>query len=200
MPLDALVAAARETLTRLLGLRTVPVIDVITDRVFDQGRLVDAGRRLGDRELGTVLVGERPTTFAEECPGERDFGFRVAGLRDTVRLMVWDPRELADDDALPDRREPVEAVFSPSRTCVGVVTATALALAAGSLGDGEFIDAEISMLRQPEPDPTRMIELTRLPDRGDDFAARCERFMRQFPRLNGWPRDVRLPRGPDATG
>ncbi|MDX3558182.1 hypothetical protein ACSCB1_02930 [Streptomyces europaeiscabiei] len=200
VPLDALVATTRETLVRLLGLRAVPVIDVIADRRFDQGIPVDAGRRLGDQELGAVLVGERVPGPPVEDPSERDFDFCVAGSRDMVRLMMFDPHEHLGHEAPYEKREPVEAVFSPTRTCVGVVTAAALALAVGSLGDGEFIDAEVSLLQAPEPDPARMIELTRLPDRGDDFAARCERFMRQFARLNGWPRDVRLPPVPEAAG
>lgn len=200
VPLDVLVAAARETLARLLGLNAVPVIDVMADRKFDQGHLVDTGRHLRHREHGAVLIGERSTGSQGECPSERDLGFCVAGLGDTVRLLVYDPWELLDPEAPHERVEPVEAVFSPARTCVGVVTATALALTAGSLGKGEFVDAEISMLPSPEPDPSRMIELTRLSDRGDDLVPRCERFMRQFARLNGWPRDVRIPRGPETVG
>ncbi|MEE1758746.1 hypothetical protein [Streptomyces sp. SP18BB07] len=188
VPVDGLVATARETLARLLGMGTLPVIHVIADRVFDQGCLVDEGRRLGPRELGAVLVG----ACGAGSPTERDLAFRVAGAQDTVGLIMWDPCEPADQEARQEHREPVHAVFSPTRTCVGVVTATALALAAGSLGGGEF-GAEISMLESAESDPARMIELTRLRDRGDDFPARCERFMRQFTRLNGWPRDVRLP-------
>ncbi|MDX3612537.1 hypothetical protein OG920_45270 [Streptomyces europaeiscabiei] len=200
VPLDALVTTARETLARLLGLRAIPVIDVIADRRFDQGSPVDAGRRLRDQELGAVLVGERVPGSPVEDPSERDFAFCVAGSRDMVRLMMFDPHEHLDHEAPHEKRGPVEAVFSPTRTCVGVVTAAALALAVGSLGDGEFIDAEVSLLQAPESNPARMIELTRLPDRGDDFGARCERFMRQFARLNGWPRDVRLPPGPEAGG
>ncbi|QFQ94925.1 hypothetical protein F9278_00460 [Streptomyces phaeolivaceus] len=197
VPLDRLVATARETWARLLGLRTVPGIDVITDRRFVQGRLVDAGRPLAPRELGTVLVG----ACGGESPSGLDLAFRVAGSGDTVGLIEWDPCESTDQstDQSTDHelrqghREPVHAVFSPTRTCVGVVTATALALAAGSLGGGEFADAEIPMLEPSEPDPARMIERTRLPDRGDDRTARCERFMRQFTRLNGWPQEARLP-------
>lgn len=83
----------------------------------------------------------------------------------------------------------IEAIFTPTRTCVGVVSATALALAAASCGGGEFFD-EITMLQPPEPDVRRVIERTRLADRGTTFADRCERYMRQFGHLNGWPSDV----------
>jgi hypothetical protein len=50
---------------------------------------------------------------------------------------------------------------------------------------------------EPVNDPERFIELTstRAPvNRGETgFTARCEQFLRQFPRLDGWPADVSLP-------
>lgn len=199
VPLDVLVDAAGKTLARLLGMQAAPVIEVVTERKSERGRPVHEGRCLLRQELGTLLIGERPTHSAGQRPHERDFDFRVAGGEDTVGLIVFDPCEVLDHQASNEQLEPVEAVFSPPRTCVGVVTATALALAAGSLGGGRFVDAEISMLPRPESNPARMVELTRLPDRGDDFVERCERFMRQFARLNGWPRDVRLPPGPETA-
>ncbi|MEN3608400.1 hypothetical protein AAH979_02555 [Plantactinospora sp. ZYX-F-223] len=55
----------------------------------------------------------------------------------------------------PDLPEPdggVRAVSSSYRTCVSVVVATALALAAAVLTGGEFGDEEIRMLR-PVPPP-----------------------------------------------
>ncbi|MFF5361923.1 hypothetical protein ACFY4I_21395 [Streptomyces scabiei] len=202
VPLDGLVLAAEERSARLLGLNTAPVIDVIADRRMEQGRVVDEGRRLSRRARGTELFGERAGGSDDERAGERDIAFRVAGHEDIVRLLVFDPSDVPGPDgheAADGQREPVEAVFSPSRTCVGVVTASALALAVADLGGGEFVDAEIRMLPSREPHPRRMIERTRLPDRGDDFAARCERFVRQFARLNGWPRAVHLPLGRQAA-
>ncbi|MFM9588115.1 hypothetical protein ACKI1J_01255 [Streptomyces scabiei] len=202
VPLDGLVRAAEETLARLLGLTAAPVIDVVADRGIEQGRVVDEGRRLSRRERGTELIGERVRGCDDETAGERDLGFLVAGYEDIVRLLVFDPGEMPGHEghvAADGQHEPVEAIFSPSRTCVGVVTATALALAAADLGGGEFVDAEIRMLPSREPHPGRMIERTQLRDRGDDFAARCERFVRQFARLNGWPRTVHQPLGRQAA-
>ncbi|MDX3520087.1 hypothetical protein [Streptomyces scabiei] len=212
VPLDGLVLAAEETLARLLGLTAAPVLDVIADRRIEQGRVVEPGRRLSRRERGTELIGERvggSELIAErvggsddERTGARDLDFLVAGYEDIVRLLVFDPDEVPAQEghvAADGQREPVEAVFSPSRTCVGVVTATALALAVADLGGGEFVDAEIRMLPSREPHPGRMIERTGLPDRGDDFTARCARFMRQFARLNDWPRTVRQPPGRQAA-
>lgn len=202
VPLDGLVLAAEETSARLLGLTTAPVIDVIADRRIEQGRVVGEGRRLSRRERSTELIGERAGGSDDERAGGRDIAFLVAGHEDVVRLLVFDPGGVPGregHEAADGQREPVEAVFSPSRTCAGVVTATALALAVADLGGGEFVDAEIRMLPSREPHPGRMIERTRLPDRGDGFAARCERFMRQFARLNGWPRTVHLPPGRQAA-
>ncbi|MEU5200561.1 hypothetical protein AB0G86_42055 [Streptomyces scabiei] len=202
VPLDGLVLAAEETSARLLGPTTAPVIDVIADRRIEQGRVVDEGRRLSRPERGTELIGERVGGCDDERAGERDIAFLVAGHEDIVRLLVFDPGEVPGHEghvAADGQREPVEAVFSPSRTCVAVVTATALAPAVADLGGGEFVDAEIRMLPSREPHPGRMIERTRLPDRGDDFAARCARFMRQFARLNGRPRAVHLPLGRQAA-
>ena len=45
------------------------------------------------------------------------------------------------------------------------------------------------MLDRVAWDPARFIEAARLTDGAGDFEARCEQFMWQFPRLNGWPRD-----------
>jgi hypothetical protein len=82
----------------------------------------------------------------------------------------------------------IEAIVSPARTCVGVVLATAIALGAASASGGDFIDMEIVMLDEVSWDPAEFTELARLTDGAGDFAARCEQFMRQFPRLNGWPK------------
>lgn len=86
----------------------------------------------------------------------------------------------------------VDAVFSPTRTCVGVVLPTALSLAAADRGCGDFVDLEIRMLEPGELDPARFVGRTRLAESETGFDVQCERFMRQFTRLAGWPRDVSL--------
>ncbi|MFB4283445.1 hypothetical protein ACBJ59_49645 [Nonomuraea sp. MTCD27] len=79
----------------------------------------------------------------------------------------------------------IEAIFTPTRTCVGVVSATALALAAESCSGGTFVDDEIMMLQPTAPDAHRVVERTRLTHSGTTFEHCCERYMRQFEHLNG---------------
>jgi hypothetical protein len=62
----------------------------------------------------------------------------------------------------PDFGAPIEAVVSPTRTCVGVVVATAVALGAAIASGGRFVDTEIGMLGRHEWDPARFIDRARL--------------------------------------
>ena len=68
--------------------------------------------------------------------------------------------------------------------------ATDLSLAAADHGCGAFLDHQIRMLEPGEPCPARFGERTRSSGPGTDFALQCERFMRQFARPEGWPRDI----------
>lgn len=169
--LEELVTGARDTLGRLLGIDDPPVIGVFADRQWGDTGLAYAGRRLGTAEQRSLMVAEH----------DRDAPVDLSSRR---RLHFVTP---AGDGAAAWASDHVEPWFSPRRTCVGVVVATALALAAADRGRGEFVDINIFMLEPPENDPERVIELTRLPDRGPDFGPRCERYLRQFTNLNGWP-------------
>ena len=194
VPLDLLVAAARDTLTQLLGLSAAPAIEVTARRRYQRGEVVDAGHLLSEDELASELVG----THLLGPPLERSsasFDFGLRGYHDFVRLMVFDHCDPLDPGGEDNHVDAVDACFMPQRTCVGVLLATALALAAATRGDGEFVDIEISMLEPPVGDPVRVIELTKLPDAGDDFETRCVRYMRQFPNLDGWPADPSLTSG-----
>ena len=61
-------------------------------------------------------------------------------------------------------------------------------------GCGEFLDLEIRMIDPLESEPSIFTQCTRLKERGTDFDLQCERYLRQFTRLDGWPRDVSLAR------
>lgn len=166
------VDAAGATMCELLGLESVPAIGVFAQPLYELGQRVHPGRRMSDRDLAADMIGGRMSAG--------HFDFRLAGRGDLARFIV------VGDEGMTD------AVFSPTRTCAGVVLATALSLAAANHGHGQFVDLEIRMTELPEPDPEAFVEHTRLSGQGTNFDLQCERFMRQFTRLNGWPRDVSL--------
>ena len=134
-------------------------------------------------DLASTMIGEPIPPDDGKIAGSVVFEVDLVGGTDRAYVMVID---LAGVQGMEPR---VEAVVSPTRTCVGVVLATAIALGAASASGGEFIDAEIVMLDGISWDPARFIELARLTDGAGGFEARCEQFMRQFPSLNGWPKD-----------
>ena len=70
-----------------------------------------------------------------------------------------------------------------------MTVATGLALAAAPLSHGEYLDEEIRMLWPALHEPGQVITRTRLPKSSDDFTAQCEKYLRQFSHLNGWPQD-----------
>ncbi|KJK42986.1 hypothetical protein UK23_35015 [Lentzea aerocolonigenes] len=167
-----LVVGARETTGLLLGVDDPPVIEVLVDRQWSGDELVHPGRRLAASELRSEVVGEHPGEV--DTSARRWFRFAIS-TGDGASAVAFDH---------------VDPSFRPDRTCAGVVIATALALTCAVRGGGEFVDINIFMLEPPESDPERVIELTRLPDTGQDFIRRCERYMRQFANQNGWPPDV----------
>jgi hypothetical protein len=185
LTLAAVLAATRGMLAELLGLDAVPGLCVVADRRYEQGRRLCEGRRLTGPELLSTVIGGPIEQVDEEPPNSVHYEVDVAGGNDTVWMMVI--------DHLPEAGGEVEAVFSPNRTCVGVVTATALALAVASLAGGEFIDEQIGMLRPRSSEPAHVVAATRLPPVSDDFVRACERYLRQFPHLNGWPASASMP-------
>lgn len=167
--LAAVVREAAGTASDMLGLATAPDLAVFADRKYQQGVRVGPGRRLGAVELSGTVIGER-------IPSAVHFEIDVPATGDGVFLMVVD-----DPDEQP------YAVFSPYRNCVGVAVASFLALATARLAGGEYLDDEIQMLVPARTDPDDVVNRTRLSGPGADFATRCEEYLRQFERLNGWP-------------
>lgn len=187
----AVIDQARRNLSTLLAVDTVPDLMVFVDRHYQQGVRTEPGRCLDAAGLAaTVIGGPIP---ADET-GLSAFEIDVPATGDGVWLMVIDV-----DDELGGCRSDWRAVFSPYRTCVGVAVANALALAVAQLADGEYLDEEIRMLRPQVHDPGEVINHSRLPEPGSDFAAQCEKYLRQFPDLNGWPRTRSFPTGPAVS-
>jgi hypothetical protein len=172
--LGAVLSEARKVLSDVLN-TAVPGLVVFVDREYWQGERVGLGRRLDTAELRDLVIG------GPIPAGSVHFEIEVPDTGDGVALMVFD--EQAHQVGLGRC-----AVFSPYRTCVGVVVAAGLALATARLAAGRYVDEDIGMLAEPEHDPDRVIDRTRLSGSGD-FVVQCERYLRQFPRLNGWPQD-----------
>lgn len=182
--LAAVLERARDVLRALLSLDSdPPELAIIDGWRADNNPRVSAGRVLSAQDLASTMIGERIPSNDGEVAGSVTFEVGLVGGEDRANVTVMD---FAGVQGI----EPgIDAFVSPTRTCVGVVLATAIALGAASASGGKFIDMNIVMLDEISWDPARFIELARLTDGGGDFEARCEQFMRQFPRLNGWPKD-----------
>lgn len=184
--LAELMIAARATLAELLGLDTTPELSVFTDRRYEQGRRIAPGRRLDAAELRSTTIGDRLERQPNGMPGSIHLEIDVSGFEDGAWLLVIDHEPETGGD--PD------CVFSPYRTCVSVVVALAMALAVADRTGGQFTDDQIQLLRPGHTHPRHMVTATRLPPEPGEFTQRCERYLRQFTNLGGWPRDVSMGR------
>ncbi|WP_433552639.1 hypothetical protein ACQP08_03865 [Micromonospora zamorensis] len=181
-----MVTAARATLAELLGLDTTPELSVFADRRYEQGRRVASGRRLDAFELRSTTIGDRIERGLNGMPGSIHLEIDVSGFADGAWLLVIDHE--------PETGSTPEAVFSPYRTCVSVVVTLAMALAVADRTGGQFTDDQIQLLRPGLTHPRHIVTATRLPREPGDFAQKCERYLRQFAHLGGWPRDVSMER------
>jgi hypothetical protein len=173
--LAAVVDSARATLTELLALAAPPDLSVTHSVIDEQRAAIRPGRPLLVAELHDVVFGR---------PGGDQDVLITAGGEDAAWLM--------DGEFHPHGEEGMVLSVSPSRTCVGVALATAVALAAALVSGGDFIDGEIRMLRPAVRDPRSVVDRTRLTSSSPDLASAAEKYLRQFPHLGGWPRDVTI--------
>lgn len=184
--LAAVVDGAFDALVTLLGCREVPLLSV------SQGwaRWDKSWRAVDRAELEELIVGV-PAPL-EPQGGSDAFTIHVAGLEDRAFLLIC---EMIGEDGAPSPE--VEAVVTPTRTCAGVVLAIAVVLGAAIASEGVLAEEwqlpMTSFVRERVDDPCRFIELTRLRSAegsgSEEFAAQCERFLRRFPDLQGWPLD-----------
>lgn len=182
--LAAVLERAGDALRALLGVDSeLPELAVIDGWRVENHSRVSSGRLLSGEDLTSTMIGERILPDEGEIAGSVTFEVDLVGGKDRAYVMV------IDWTGVQGAEPRIEAVVSPTRACVGVVLATAVALGAASASGGEFVDMEIMMLDGVAWDPGRFVELARLTDGAGDFEARCEQFMRQFPSLNGWPTD-----------
>jgi hypothetical protein len=181
--LASVLECAADALKALLGMDSAPGLEVIDGWRIEDHLRVSSGRPLSAEDLAATMIGYRIPPAESEIAGSLTFAVDLVGAKDRAYVMVIDLTDVRGTDP------GIEAAVSPTRTCVGVVLATAVALGAAIASGGKFVDVEIVMLDGVAWDPARFIELAGLPDGVGDFAARCEQFMRQFPQLGGWPRD-----------
>lgn len=171
-------------MAELLGVHSVPELSIAADSRYEQGRRVTIGRQLSWAELDSTTIGEPLEPESDTEPGSLHYDIDISGCHDGLWLMVIDHQ--------PEYGSEIEAVFSPYRTCVSVVVATALALTVAELAGGKFTD-EIHMLQPHSSDPRHVITTTHLPRTVHEFPAACERWLRQFPNLRDWPSNVSMP-------
>jgi hypothetical protein len=104
-----------------------------------------------------------------------------------------DTLELLDHSSDQDAETMFVTVTSRYRveiTCVSVVLCIAIALAAADLGGGAFFDENRGIVWPLIYDPREVIAKTGLAPGDLGFLDRCERYLRQFEHLDGWPRTV----------
>lgn len=183
--LAATLGRTRVILSDLLAIVSVPDLTVFAGRQYQRGARTGPGRRLDAAELAATVIGDPIAPGEAGVHASTHFEIDVPATGDGVRLMVVDYHDEQSGDLTGHRH----AVISPYRTCVAVTLAAALALAMAELAQGDYLDEQVRMLRPGAHLPGEVIDRTRLAGGSGDFAARCEKYLRQFPHLNGWPQN-----------
>jgi hypothetical protein len=163
--LAAMREQARTILSDLLGAATVPDLAIFADRQYRQGVRTDPGRCLDAAELTATAIG------GPIAPDE-------TGVSASIDFEIDVPA--------------TGALYSAPVGRVGVTVAIGLTLAVAQLADGDYLDEQIRMLRPEVREPMQVISRTRLPEDASEFTTQCEKYLRQFPSLNGWPRDCSM--------
>ncbi|MFC1406981.1 MULTISPECIES: hypothetical protein [Streptacidiphilus] len=139
--LSTVVQGTGEVLRALLDLAfEPPPLEVIEGWHVEDHLRVSSGRPMSAEELAASVMGGSSPARGDDGKGSLAFEVRPVGSGDRAYLLVID---LATH---PAGAPLIKVVVSPTRTCVGVVLATAVALSAASASGGEFVDIEIIML------------------------------------------------------
>jgi hypothetical protein len=180
--LAAILDSAQATTRTLLGISTMPGLEVVTD--------VHTGRRV-------VLRPEQESTLLGGLDRHGDdAGFWEVGLPGTddwVRLILHrflpepvDPATLTDDE--DDLWLHPSLGCDPVRTGVAMALSVGLALGAALVGGGRF-STQLTVWREGQADPAAVIAGTRVPPTDLPFRDACIRYMSQFPESepgSGW--------------
>lgn len=172
--LAAILDSARTTIGTLLGVTTMPDLEVVTD-VYTSRRVV-----LRPEQESTLLGG------SDRHGDDEDFWeVGLPGTDDRVRLILHrfleepvDPATLTDDE--DDLWLHPSLGCDPVRTGVAMVLSVGLALGAALAGGGRF-STQLSVWRHDLADPAQVIAGTQVPPTDLPFRDACIRYMSQFP-------------------
>jgi hypothetical protein len=159
---------------------------LIVEREYQQGQLYSAGRALGDNELRLLTIGGSILPGPANSIKSQFFEVEIAGYGDYAWLQIFDHSPLQkfyDEQALPN----VEVVITPTRTSIGVVLSRCVALGVAIAGSGRVVEDDLSMFPSDFDEFETFIAEHSLKGTSENFAVRCEQFLRQFPQLHGWP-------------
>lgn len=152
----------REVLSRLLALDEIPELS-------------------GDAPAVTIRTAGTDITFTVLLP-----------TGDGAEVSTLELIDYSSGDNVETMSVVAASRYYAATTCVSVVLCSAIALAAAELGGGGYFDENLGLVRPETFDPREVIATTRLSPSDLPFAQRCERYLRQFEHLGGWPEPVTL--------
>ena len=122
--------------------------------------MIEEGRLVDQSALGQVILPSRFDDPADDPAGVTLGTFDVVldGFAERTWLLIHGLSRQSREAP----GEQVKALCSPTRTCVGVVMAIALAAAIATECRGRFEDREVMLLGQPAPEnPATFVQATR---------------------------------------
>jgi hypothetical protein len=181
--LAAVLYSSHTTIRTLLGVTTVPFLQVVTD-VHTTGRVVSR-----PEQESTLLGG-----LDRHGDDARSWEVGLPGTDDWVRLILHrhldhpvDPAALTDDE--DDLYLHPDLGCDPARTGVAMALSVGLALGAALVGGGRFSSQLTVWPAGDLADPAEVIAGTRISAADQPFRDACIRYMNQFPASepgSGW--------------
>ena len=174
--LSALTLAAGELVGELAG-TDAPEVLAVVGRRYHRGVEIDPGAAAPPGAC--IRVGDLGPSGAHRSVDRFDLELRSPPDRARVRVVDHGRRGRGGDGTT--------MAISPQRTPVGVLLATAAALAAATVGEGEFVDLDLRLVDPPITDPQAFVDRTRLQPTDLPLAAAALAWVRRFEHLGAWP-------------
>jgi hypothetical protein len=173
--LAAILDSAHTTIRTLLGVTTVPELEVVTD-IFTTNRVVRRPEQASTLLGGLDRHGDTEGLWHVGLPGTDDW----------VRLiMIRQLDEPVDPATLTDHEDDLwlhpSLDCDPVRTGVAMVLSVGLALGAALVGGGHFTTQLTVWRCGALADPAQVIAGTRISPTDQTFRDACIRYMDQFP-------------------